>query len=224
MPGQKPDDLEPEYCREITAEANDRLEEESEDKFFTCPAFAEGPCGQDGPALSSMDVAIRPCFELRWGDGPKDQLETDDTEMLYIVASNPYSNVILKDVTIIIAEMTYQGQPVAQLPDGTPSVEITPAEFICFGDLPPGDEASNSRPEVIREMALVNRWASPGDYSLSIQYCHSVEFIQPGRDKFRFHVVSSGCRPQVNIIDVLLVILILLALILLLLLLTTYLP
>src|SRR3712207_8484092 len=34
---------------------------------------------------------IVPCLHLRWGDGPQDRLETEDTEILCLTVCNPYS-------------------------------------------------------------------------------------------------------------------------------------
>ncbi len=213
MVKEKTEAFETKYCRGLIVEANERLEEQSRGKHFCSPSPAEGPCAPGADAVLPADAAVRPCFEMRWGDGPKDQLETDDTEVLQIVASNPYSNVSLKDVTIIVTEILYQGKPVHQLPDGTPSVELTPSEFICFGDLAPCGEESNNAAQVAREVSLVKKGASPGEYSLSFKYCYSVEFIQPVRDKFRFKVVpGKGCRMRNRTLVVLLAILALLAL------------
>jgi len=122
---------------------------------------------------------IQPCFELNWGDGPNDRIETDDEETLCLIARNPYPNLIFKEVTLIFSEMTdLEGNPIRQLPDGTPSVEIVPAEMISFGDLPP----ANGQPsEVAREVVLIGRRAQPDDYYFNFEYGYRVEFTYQDR-------------------------------------------
>ncbi len=188
---QKPDYPRPAAdCSDLIEAANKRVRGET--KYFTVKSSlsSTGICAEEGcqPAESS----IRPCFELRWGDGPHDQLETDDFEVLYIVASNPYVNILFKNVTIVVSYLRLEGgQPVPKLPDGTLSADITPTEFICFGDLPPADDASKQRKYISREVVLVSRGAKPGNYMLSIGYCFSIETSQPITDEFKFELIAS---------------------------------
>ena len=157
------------------------------------PALADLVC-QEAPdgngACSTVQLPeLRPCFTLRWGNDTRDQIETDDVEGLCIIASNPYENVILKDVTIVVTALTHEGQPVANLPDGTPSVEVAPSAFIHFGDLPP---CQNGQPgEITREALLVSRGASEGDYMLTIDYCYSAELTLQDQDQFKLQLVES---------------------------------
>lgn len=135
---------------------------------------------------------VEPRFDLYWGDGEDDQIETDDIEVLRIVASNPYPNIILKDVTIILSTLTRQGEPIADLPDGTPSVNIAPSAFICFGDLPPCDpEKPEELVGVTRELVLISRGAIPGQYLFSIECCYSVEFTLRDSHQFTLNLVAS---------------------------------
>ncbi len=135
---------------------------------------------------------VQPRFDLYWGEGEDDQIETDDIEVLRIVASNPYSNVVFKDVTIVLATLTREGEPVAELPDGTPSVEIIPSRTIFFGDLPPSYSASPEESVgVTREIVLISRGAIYGQYTLSIECCYSVEFTQQARKQYTLNLVAS---------------------------------
>lgn len=177
-------------CADLTEYANERVSKRKKYFVIKSSLSAEGACAGEG--CGPVEVDVRPCFELRWGDGEYDQIETDDFEILHIVASNPYSNVLFKDVTIVLSEiMTDDGQTVPTLPDGTPSVDVTPTEFICFGDLPPGDGHASARHYVSREMVLVSRGAKPGDYVLSIGYCFTIETFHPTHDKFKLELVAS---------------------------------
>jgi hypothetical protein len=214
MAKEKTETFETEPCGELIVEANERLEEQSAGKQSCSPPPSKGRCAPGADAVYADEAEIRPCFELHWGDGPKDRLETDDTEVLHIVARNPYSNVVLKDVTIVTAEILYEGGPVHRRPDGTRSVKLTPSEFIYFGDLPACEAMSNAGVGVVREVSLVNKGAKSGDYSFSFKYCHSVEFIQPVKDKLRFEVVRGGCNMKNRALVILLAILALLALLL----------
>ena len=151
-------------------------------------------CTYDEPDETIPAPEVRPCFELRWGDGPKDQVETDDREGFCLIASNPYSNVTLKDVTIMqITATDTDGQPVPLLPDGDPSVLIKPTHMIYFGDLPPYDP--NTPPasgEVSREVVLISRGAKPGPYLLHLVYRHWIEFPHlNGTDSFKLSLLRS---------------------------------
>ena len=74
------------------------------------------------------------------------------------------------------------------LPDGTPSVSVTPSEFVCFGDLPP---CKDKPEEVAREVVLVSRGAKAGNYTLSLDYCFTVEFALRESDQFKLDLVAS---------------------------------
>jgi (2Fe-2S) ferredoxin len=139
---------------------------------------------------------LLPCFKLRWGDGPKDQIETTDTECLCITACNRYANVTFKDLIVIISEVTKGGAPVPNLPDGTPSVFIKPSKFICFGDLGPCTPNDNpNEPDqlscISRELVLVSSGALEGEYLLKIEYCYSVHFDLNGKDEFKLQLYAS---------------------------------
>lgn len=154
---------------------------------------------------------IRPCFELRWGDGPRDNLETDDVETLYLIARNPYTNVILRDVTVLLSVVTdSKGNPAPLLPDGTPSVTITPSKMIHFGDLPSSDAQGQAESAaVVREVVLYSRKARGGDYLFDISYTYVVEFKLQDEWQSPLRLVPlTGCRrPPLIIIPILLTLL-----------------
>ena len=183
---------------EIVQAEYERLATETDGRFYTgspdnlrgfATILAEILClsAAGGDKLVKIPE-IGPDFVLRWGDGPRDQLETTDLETLYLVARNPYPNVILKDVTIIRSTITdAQGKRVPELPDGTPSVIITPAEMIHFGDIPPSSPQvanDSSQPvqlsEIARAFTLTSQSARQDNYLLDIHYSHEVEFAQQG--------------------------------------------
>jgi hypothetical protein len=132
---------------------------------------------------------IRPCFTLRWGGGPGDRIETDDVEVLCLTASNPYTNVILKNVTAFIIVMSSTGLP-EKLPDGTPSVSIKPYSMICLGDLPPCG-VSDLPSTVSREIVLISRGAKEDTYYVFVVYCYSVEFSMAFGSVFPIEIVRS---------------------------------
>lgn len=122
---------------------------------------------------------IVPCVHLRWGDGPQDHLETDDTEVLCITVCNPYSNVVLKDFTVQLIVLTAAGAAVPNQPNGTPTVMIKPQFNICFGDIPPCDPQSpNQKSCVSREVVLIDRGAIAGQYKVLAYYCFEACFTK----------------------------------------------
>ncbi len=139
----------------------------------------------DGGGQLVQLPSLRPNFDLRWGDGPRDNLETDDVEPLYLSARNLYTNIILKEVTVLRAVISdAEGNPVPALPDDTPSVSITPSEMIYFGDLRPADpQRPDDLASVTREVVLVSQGARGGDYWFDFSYGYTVEFTF--RDKWQ---------------------------------------
>jgi len=124
---------------------------------------------------------IVPCLRMRWGDGPMDQLETEDTEILCLTVCNPYSNVTLKNFTLHLVVTTATGDPVGNLPDGTPSVMIKPDFMICFGDIPACDPKQQNQSSCIsREVVLRTRGAIEGKYRVFIAYCFQASFTKLG--------------------------------------------
>ena len=117
---------------------------------------------------------MEPCVSVSWGDGDRDELETDDTETLCITLCNCYTNIGFSNVSIgYLWVLDEDGTNVAVLPDGTPSVEAIPHGPICFGDIGPCVENESSC--VSREFSLQTRGAKPGKYRLLIgALCYDV--------------------------------------------------
>jgi len=112
---------------------------------------------------------IHPCIAVSWGDSKCDCLETDDVEVLCIKVCNCYSNVTFGDFTIHGIEVTdLAGNPVATLPDGSPSVRVIPSGPICFGDIGPC-KPPNQPTCVSRELVLYTRGAIGKDYKLRFE-------------------------------------------------------
>jgi hypothetical protein len=135
-------------------------------------------CGAGVEVCQTVDEPkIVPCVRLRWGDGPQDHLETNDTEILCVTVCNPYSNVVLKDFTMQLTVTDTNFRPVLPQPDGTPSVQVKPGYEICFGDIPPCDP---KRPDpqscVSREVVLLSSGAIAGKYDLFVIYCFNACF------------------------------------------------
>lgn len=149
-------------------------------------------CASSGGVCTAVRLPeIRPCFTLRWGDGPSDHIETDDVEVLCLTASNPYTNVTLKNVTAFVVVVGPTGLP-EKLPDGTRSVELKPFWPICFGDLSPcGLDAPEAPSSLSREIVLVSRGAKEGPYFVLVGYCYGAEFNLAFASAFPVELVRS---------------------------------
>jgi hypothetical protein len=134
-----------------------------------CPDSGQdnGDCHCDCMTVKFPDV--KPCISVAWGDSKCDCLETDDVEVLCITICNCYSNIAFHDLTIAQIRLTdIAGNPVANLPDGTPSVQVIPSGPICFGDIGPC-KGKNQPGCVSRELVLYTRGAIGKDYRLSFE-------------------------------------------------------
>lgn len=141
-----------------------------------------GPTGQS--ACTTLRIPeFAPCFSLHWGDGPNDQLETHDTEIVYITVCNPYCNLSFKDLKIIKLTIS----PNAVLPNGEMAVELAASSLICYGDLGPATCAT-------REYALLINNAAVGAYTINIEYCIGeieLHARNSGKDRFVLNFVDS---------------------------------
>ena len=125
------------------------------------------------------EPSVVPCVRLRWGDGPNDNIETSDSEILCITVCNPYSNVTLKDFTLSLVLSAPGGGAVPTLPDGTPSVVIKPDYLICFGDIPPCDLNNPEQSSCVsREVVLISCGAVEGRYPILVAYCFEACFTK----------------------------------------------
>lgn len=130
-------------------------------------------CHCDCAAVKLPD--LKPCISVTWGDSPCDCLETDDTEVLCVTVCNCYSNVTFSNLTIgqiLVTDMA--GNAVANLPDGTPSVQVIPSGPICFGDIGPCQDREHPSC-VSRELVLRTRGAVGKNYRLAFNsICYGV--------------------------------------------------
>jgi hypothetical protein len=141
---------------------------------------AETGCDCHCDCVDVQFPAIKPCISVSWGDSVCDCLETDDVEVLCITVCNCYANVTFSDFSIgqiLVTDLA--GQPVATLPDGTPSVQVFPSGPICFDDIGPcGDKDHPSC--VSRELVLYTRGAIGKSYKLifrgiCFKVCHGYQ-------------------------------------------------
>lgn len=126
---------------------------------------------------------IHPCISVKWGESACDCLETDDVEVLCITICNCYSNVTFTNLSIgqiLVTDMS--GNPVPNLPDGTPSIQVIPSGPICFGDIEPCRDKEHPTC-VSRELVLYTRGAVGGNYRLAFSavcfnVCHQYQSEQ----------------------------------------------
>ncbi len=126
---------------------------------------------------------IKPCFELYWGDSKEDQIETRDTEVVYIRVCNPYNNVAFKGLKITSITIS----PVHILPNHDPSIRIIPSEIICYDNVLPCSCST-------REFALLTRSAVPGQYKVHFEYCMDEVALlgkKHGKDEFSIRLINS---------------------------------
>lgn len=150
-------------------------------------------CSTSGGLCGAVRLPeIRPCLSLKWGDGESDRIETDDVEVLCLTATNPYTNVTFKNLTLFLLILGPEGSLPAALPDGTPSVIIKPYSMIFLGDIAPcaGNKAGESS-AVSREVVLISRGAQEGTYYIFAAYCYSVEFKLAFASVFPVELVKS---------------------------------
>jgi len=136
--------------------------------------ITSGNCKQECQTVEEPKIV--PCLRLKWGDGPQDHLETDDTEVLCLTVCNPYSNVVLKEFNVQLFVLTAANAAVPNQADGTPSVMLKPSFNICFDDIPACDPQKPGSSCVSREVVLINRGAVPGPYKIVALYCFEACF------------------------------------------------
>jgi hypothetical protein len=162
-------------CERIDAIANDAIRQACAKKQFD---LKSGNCPREG-CLAVEKPKIAPCIHLRWGDGPQDHLETDDTEVLCLTVCNPYSNVAFKNVTVQLFILPAGGGAIPNQADGTPSVMIKPSFMICFDDIPPCNPQQPKEASCVsREVVMINRGAIPGKYRIYVIYCFEACFTE----------------------------------------------
>ena len=175
-------------CERIEDAVNDIIRKSCSKKQFE---IKSGNCSDRCQTIEEPKIV--PCLRLRWGDGPQDHLETDDTEVLCITVCNPYSNVVLKDFNLQLIVTTAAGGAVPNQADGTPSVMIKPQFNICFDEIPPCDPQKPGQSCVSREVVLIDRGAVPGQYRVLAYYCFEACFTKFSRQPavFTLDLVAS---------------------------------
>ncbi|ACF42779.1 S8 family peptidase [Pelodictyon phaeoclathratiforme] len=131
----------------------------------------------------TISPSLEPCFKLHWGDSPQDQIETHDTEIIYITACNPYCNITFKGLKIIAIRII----PNYVLPNNEMAVELAASSLICYGTLGPSRCTT-------REYALITSDTAPGTYSLEFEYCiEEIEYhgYNRGKNSFTLTLVDS---------------------------------
>ncbi|GJM33301.1 MAG: hypothetical protein DHS20C18_23020 [Saprospiraceae bacterium] len=143
---------------------NQQLMQERAEKFKkivsngfgnVCSLMEEGRC-------TSIELpGITPCFTLHWADSNADQIETHDTETVFITVSNPYNNIGFECFTITNIVIA----PNQVTPNMEDAIDIVPSKMICYDDLAPCSS-------VTREYALITRNAAAGNYAIKFEYCY----------------------------------------------------
>jgi len=153
--------------------------------------ISEAACNCGGGCLEVEAPEIKPCISISWGDSKCDSLETDDFEILCISICNCYSNIAFNNLTISLIEITdSDGNTVANLPDGTPSVQAVPIGPICFGAVAPCDEGEVSC--ISREFVINTRGAKEGNYQVKLHgICFEVCFTYKSTSCFEFKLCKS---------------------------------
>ena len=127
--------------------------------------------------------SVEPCITVSWGDSKCDCLETDDVEVLCVTVCNCYSNVTFGNLSIGQIRITdMAGNPVPNLPDGTPSIRVIPSGPICFGNVGPCTDKDHPSC-VSREVVLHTRGAIGKNYRLAFggicfSVCHQFQSEQ----------------------------------------------
>jgi hypothetical protein len=124
------------------------------------------PCDCHCDCVEVKFPDIKPRICVAWGDSDCDCIETDDVEVLCVTVCNCYSNVTFSNLVICQIQVTdMAGNPVPNLPDGTPSIQVIPSGPICFGDI--GPCANQNEPSCVsREIVLWTRGAIGKNYRL----------------------------------------------------------
>jgi hypothetical protein len=168
-------------CDAAVEDANRILNARADKKFFTIIANGQSAKPDCRPAFEKVDFA--PVFSLHWGDGPTDQFESHDTEILYVRVRNPYRNLVYRGLKIYHIRVT----PNQVLPDGENTLQLVPAEIVCFDEVKPCASVS-------RDFAFLIQNAVVQGYQISFEYCIEETAIVSsgaGRAVFDIDVVAS---------------------------------
>lgn len=172
-------------CDIKTMLANYELLQEKAQKHHTILAANQsGACSlQNEECIPAKIPRIQPCFSLEWGDSPRDQFETHDTETVFITACNPYTNIAFRGLTITKITVT----PNQILPNGEDSFDIVPSKLICYDHLAACACST-------REYTFILRNAKPGLYTVAFEYCLDEILIEDdkiGKNQFEVELIDS---------------------------------
>jgi len=136
--------------------------------------------GSLSPSYSLEMTKPLPCFELIT---PRPRLGTNRESTVAIAATNCYTNVTFRDVTVYLSAVTVGDRtPVPSLPGEIPAIVLEPNTPIHFGDLPPFDpDASPSPAATTREIRVESRGNITGEFWLNIDYTYAAEFDHQGQ-------------------------------------------
>ncbi len=165
--------------------ANYELLQEKAQKHHTILATGQsGVCRSQGKECIPVEIPkLEPCFSLEWGDSPRDQFETHDTETVFITVCNPYTNIAFGGLTITKITVT----PNQILPNGEDSFDIVPSKLICYDHLAACACST-------REYTFILRNAKPGLYTVAFEYCLDeilVESDKIGQNQFEVELINS---------------------------------
>lgn len=120
-------------------------------------------------ACNPVDLPdLHPCFYLHYGDSPGDEIETHDTEVVYLTVCNRFTNIRYKELRVTSITIV----PKAGGGDGlADKIKLVPDKFIQFGCL--DGCACKSR-----ELALIARDVIAGEYTINVSYCVDEIVIQ----------------------------------------------
>jgi hypothetical protein len=170
-----------ERCRKLAAQVDEQLN-------GIRKVNALRPCDDRQPIEQPRCLPVElprlaPWTSIRWGDSECDCIEGDDTEVMILTVCNPYRNLTLANLVIHqIIVVDSNGNPVATLPNGDPSIELVPVGPYCFDDLAPCTCVS-------RQFVLRLRGAVPGTYRILLKgICFEACFHGDEEDCFLFDV------------------------------------
>ena len=160
-----------ESCEEIRQEVNDSLDDrcgEMAHQLELCSEPSANDSNVSGECKQIVDLdEVSPQISIHWGDSANDCLETDDFEVMCIRVCNPYSDFSFNNFRIEMLQVVdEQGDSVAALPDGTPSVQLVPMGPYYFGDIPPCD--SDEANCISREFTVKTLGAAAGNYQIAL--------------------------------------------------------
>jgi len=110
-------------CAKLAAEVDEQL---AGVKKFNALRPCDDTQPFEKPECHPLDIPpIAPWTSISWGDSKCDCIEGDDTEVMHLTICNPYKNLTLSNLTVqqlIVVDAA--GNPVPNLPDGSPSIQL----------------------------------------------------------------------------------------------------